>query len=132
VVHVKGTFYTLEAAISVVIIITSLAFVFQIEPKVLDLSKANYKQEVYGALKIVDEGGDLRSDILANNATAIEEGMDPYISTSFNVAIFNKTSNITATPVITLEDIITVSYLISGEVGNYTPREVRVYVWGVE
>jgi hypothetical protein len=127
----KGTFYTLEAAIAVAIIITSLAFVFQIEPKVIDLSKANYKQEVYDALSIVDEGGDLRDNVLSNNATAIQSSIDSYVSVNFDVAIFNKTSNLTATPDITSDDIITVSYLISGEVGNYTPREVRVYVWGV-
>jgi hypothetical protein len=128
----RGTFYTLEAAIAVVVIITSLAFVFQIEPTGIDLSKANYKQEAYNALNIVDEGGDLRDNILANNASAIESGMDSYVSVNFDVAIFNKTSNLTAIPDITSDDIITVSYLVSGEVGNYTPREVRVYVWGVE
>lgn len=127
----KGTFYTLEAAIAVVIIITSMAFVFTIEPKVLDLSKANYKQEAHNAIQIVDRGKDLRKNAVANNATAIKSDLDSYISTNFEVAIFNKTSNLTATPVLTSENIITVSYLIAGDVGNYTPREVRVYIWGV-
>lgn len=128
----RGTFYTLEAAIAVMIIITSLAFVFQIEPTVIDLSKANYKQDAYDALSIVDDGGDLRDNVLANNASAIRSSMDSYISVNFDLAIFNKTSNLTAIPDITSDAIITVSYLVSGEVGNYTPREVRVYVWGVE
>jgi hypothetical protein len=128
----KGTFYTLEAAIAVIIIITSIAFVFSIEPKVLDLSKANYKREAYSALEIVEKAGDLRKDVLANNATAIRNSLDTYISLNFDLAIFNKTSNVTATPDISSQNILTVSYLISGEIGNYTPREVRVYIWGVE
>jgi hypothetical protein len=128
--YTQGTFYTLEAALSVIMIITSLIFIFKFSTPALDLSTANYKKEAYNALGIVDGSGELRSSVLANNVTAIEGSLDPYIAHSFDVAIFNKTSNLTTIPELGTENVVSVSYIISGEVGNYTPREVRVYVWG--
>ncbi len=127
----KGAFYTLEAAIAVVIIVTTLAYTMRTQAT-LELSKANLKQKVFDSLKILDDVGDLRKDVLQNNATAIKVDLSDYITESFDVALFNKTSNLTATPVISEQTVVTVSYFIAGNIGNYTPREIRVYVWGIE
>ena len=130
----KGSFYVLEAAISVIMMVTVLALVLQKPPETLELSKVNYKLKVYDALEIIDNVGDLRKNALDNNAAGIKAELNSYIPTSLNyeVAIYNKTSNITAVPTISSEDVITVSYFLAGNIGNYTPREVRIFAWGFD
>ena len=133
----KGTFYTLEAAIAVAVIVVTLVFFFQEPIESLELSKANYKLRIYDALKISDDVGNLRKNALDNNATGIESELNSYSSylsgyLDYNVTIYNKTSNLTAVPSISSENIITVGYFLSGKVGNYTPKEIRVFVWGFD
>ena len=130
----KGSFYVLESAIAVILMVTTLAFVLQTPSQSPELSKVNYKLKVYDGLKISETVGDLRKNTLENNAAAIKAELDLYIPASldYDVAIYNKTSNTTAVPTISSEDVTTVSYFLAGWVGNYTPREVRVFVWGLD
>ena len=128
----KGSFFALEAIIAALMVITALGFLLTTAPGTLELSTVNYKLDAYNGLKISDNTGDLRKNTLNNNVNAIETELDPYISIDFDVAIYNKTTNITATPSLDEEDVITVSYFLAGEMGNYTPREVKVYLWGFD
>jgi hypothetical protein len=130
----KGSFYTLEAAIASIMMIMTLVFVFQRSPDILELSKANYKVKIYDALKISDDTGDLRKNVMDNNALSIESDLNSYIPIylDYNVTIYNKTSNLTDVPSISSENVITVSYFLAGRVGNYAPKEVRVFLWGFE
>ena len=128
----KGSFFVLESIIAVVIMVTTLSFLLWKPPETFEFSEVNYKQEAYDGLSISEEIGELRENALKNNATAIKTELDPYISISNDVAIFNQTSNLTAIPTTDDENIITVSYFIAGDMGNYTPREIRVYMWGFE
>lgn len=129
----KGTFYTLEASISVAMIILTIMFFLQTPQGSADLSAANYKLRVYEALKFSDDIGTLRGMVLANNATGVEADMLPYVSGYFDydVAIYNSTHALTTVPSIDSDNVITVSYFLSGTAGQFAPREVRVYVWGV-
>lgn len=126
----KGTLYILEAVIAILMMISTLILILQKPPQSMELSKANYKLDAYNALKILDSSSDLREKVLENNSTGIVSDLSPYIKINYNVAIFNKTTNLTATPTISANDVITVSYFFAGDVGNYTSRELKVYLWG--
>jgi hypothetical protein len=128
----KGTLYILEAVIAVLMLISTLLLILQKSPQSLELSKANYKLDTYNVLSILESTSDLRKKILENNSTGISSDLSSYISINYDVAIFNKTTNLTATPTISSKDVITVSYFFSGDIGNYTSRELKVYLWGFE
>ncbi len=130
----KGTFYTLEASISVAMIIITIMFFLQTPQGSADISAANYKIKVHDALKFSDDIGTLRPMVLASNATGVEDEIRPYVAGYFDyeVAIYNSTHALTPVPSIDSENVITVSYFLSGAVGQFSPSEVRVYVWGVE
>jgi hypothetical protein len=130
----KGSFYSLEAAIAVAMIIVTIVLFFQTPQTPVELSKANYKVRIYDALEISDEVGNLRNMVLDNNATGIENEIGTYVQAylNYNVTIYNKTGNLTAVPTLDSENILTVSYFLAGTVGNYTPREVRVFIWGID
>jgi len=135
-ISINGTLYAVESAIAIVMMITALAFLLSTPPQSQNLSKVNYKLQIYNALDIANSIGDLRKNAINNNADSIKSELQSNIpaSLSFDVAIYNQTSNLTTvpTPSENSEDIITVSYLVSGSHGNYTPREVRVFAWGFD
>lgn len=126
----------LEAALSVIMMVTALAFVLSRPQTSTDLSKVNYKLTVYNALKISDDVGDLRKNAVDNDAAAIKADLQAYIPSTlgFDVAIYNSTTNTTAvpTPPASSDSVITVGYLIAGWSGSYSPREVRAFVWGFD
>lgn len=128
----KGTLYVLEAVIAVLMLVSTLVIILQKPPQSIELSRANYKLETYNALHILETTSDLRKKVLDNNSSGIKQDLSRYISISYDVAIFNKTTNLTKIPTIEAKDIITVGYFLAGDVGNYNPRELKVYLWGFE
>jgi len=132
----RGSMYTLEASIAIMMMIAALAFFLRNPPEPQDLSHVNYKLEIYNALKISDEIGDMRKNAVNADAASIKTEIDGFIpaALTFDVTIYNSSTNITALPTFDDESdtILTVSYLISGWAGNYAPREVRVFAWGFD
>lgn len=128
----KGISYTLEAFIAVSFLLLSLVFFFR-PFAIPDSSAFNYKKITYDSLKALDEGGKLRQYALDNDATSIKNDLSAYIShLDYDVVIYNKTSSLTEIPTITDDDVISVSYFLAGEAGNYSAKEVRVFVWGFD
>ena len=131
-----GSLYSLEAALSIVMMVTALAFVLSRPETNADLSQINYKLSVYNALKISEEAGNLREDAVNNDAAAIRTELQAYVPSSLqlDVAVYNATSNTTAEPTLAGSSggVITIGYIIAGRSGSYSPREVRVFVWGFD
>ena len=127
----KGSYFILESIIAIFIMVTSMAFVLQKPPENIEMSYMNYKQTAYNSLKILEQVGDLRKNILDNDATSIKNDLSAHIKVSYDVTIFNQTTNLTAIPSIDSKNILTISYFIAGKMGTYTPREVRIYMWDV-
>lgn len=128
----KGAFHALEAVIGIVIILISmLSFTGNIVVSP-ELSLLNAKVKTYEILKELDNVGLLRNYVYSNDVTSLKEEIEGYITREVYVSIFNETTNVTELPVISSEDVVTVSYFLSGKPGDYSPREVRVYLWGFE
>lgn len=128
----KGVSLTLEAVIAAVLLLLSIIFFFK-PLQTPDTSEVNYKKTAYDSLKVLDEGGKLRKYALDNDASSIKNDLAAYISSPhYDVAIYNRTSNLTAIPTITSNDVISVSYFLAGDAGNYSAKEVKVFVWGFD
>lgn len=81
----------------------------------------------------LEKTGELRKDAVNDNATSIQNKLNPYLPGFLNcsVVIYNDTTNITVKPVLTNEnETLSVSYFLTGDVDNFKPREVRVHIWG--
>jgi hypothetical protein len=127
----KGLYY-LEAIIACVLIAGTLLLFIYRSPPSPQLSKLNYKLDAFNGLKVLDESGELRADALAKNVESIKNKLVPYIRVNYEVTLFNETHNITSIPSIDSAEVVTVSYFIAGDIGNYFPLEIRVYLWGFE
>lgn len=131
----KGVLYTLESVIAILMILFIIVFLFQDSPTTSEFERVNYKLKVYHGLKILANTGGLRRDATNNNVVSMEDKLDPYIPDLLNytVVIFNETTNITKKPSLVDEkDVISVSYFLAGEIDDYGPRDVRVYLWGFD
>ena len=128
----KGISFTLEAVIASILLMLALVFFFR--PMSLpDSSEYSYKKLTYDSLKALNDGGKLRQYVLDNDATSISTELSSYISfLDHDVTIYNRTMNLTAIPTIAGDDVIVVSYFLAGDAGNYTAKEVRVFVWGFD
>jgi hypothetical protein len=123
---------TLEALICLGILATFLVLFFSSPLKIPGIEKANYKLFVFSALKVLDKTGKLRKYALEKNVSAIETELArhlPYLI-DYKVVIYNETTNITSIPEILAEEIVTVDYLLAGNVGNYSALHVQVLVYG--
>jgi len=125
----KGQLRTIEALVSIAIIGIILTLLFMRTPVSMDITFLDRKLQVYNSLKILDLTQDLRKAALQGNSTEIEEMLSPFLKFNFKVAIFNSTSNVTQIPKIDSTNIAVVNYLIAGDLGNYKPLEIRVYLW---
>jgi hypothetical protein len=130
----KGQIYTLESAIAILMVLSITIILFKNQPNLPELQEINYKQKIYGGLKTLDATGKLGFYAIKNDANSIQNELQPYIPTflEYKVVIYDQTTNVTEKPY--LEDqnkVISVSYFLAGDVDNYEPRDVRVYLWGL-
>jgi len=125
----KAQVQTIEALISIAIISFIIFLLYFITPTSQEVSQLNRKIEAYNALKILDQTKNLRQYAFQTNATKIEELLLPFLKSNYKVVIYNQTSNVTEIPKIESENIASISYLIAGDLANYMPIEIRVYLW---
>jgi len=129
----RGQIYTLEVGISILMILLIVIFLFQNPPATPEYNIINYKMKAYEGLETLEQTGELRRYVADNNATAINESLNPYIPTFLSraVVIFNDTTNLTTKPSLNgVNNSVSVSYFLAGDFDDYKPRDVRVYLWG--
>ena len=128
----KGISYTLEAIIAVSFLLLALVFFFK-PISISDSSEYSYKKISYDSLKALADGGKLRQYSLNNDADSIEADLGSFISyLDYDVVIYNRTSNLTEVTSINEKNVISVSYFVAGEAGNYSAKEIRLFVWGFD
>lgn len=129
----KGTYYTIEAVIAILMIVTIFLLLYKTSPPNPEIDVANVKTQIYDGLDNLKSKGSLREQALDNNATGIKNDLDDFLplNIELDVTIYNQSfNNVTQTHSEQVEDTVSVSYFIAGDVGNYTPKEIRVHAWG--
>jgi len=128
----KGFTKIIEAAIAIILLISIISFLLSKKLTVSEYSIANYKLQIFNEISTLDKMGNLRKLVLENNTEKIKEAISSCYKINCKIVLFNETTNIT-------EDfksdeleknIASISYIISGDVGSYSPREIRIYIWG--
>ncbi len=131
----KGSYYTIEAALAILLVVSIFFILFITPQENPEIERSNIKTDIHGGLETLDLKGSLRDQAIKNNATAIKNDLDDFLplGIQIHVAIYNESlSNLTAEASDQSGDIVAVSYYIAGDVGNYTPKEIRVHAWEFE
>jgi len=131
----KGTYYMIEAAIASALMIGFFLILFFTPATNPEIGRANIKVDIYKGLDTLLSKGSLRNQTLNNDPAAIKNDLDDFLAANIqlNVAIYNKSfDNLTAEVTDQTTDMVGVTYYVIGDVGNYTPKEIRVHAWGFD
>lgn len=124
---------SVEALVAATLVVGAILFPTVGTKNVELLAELRIKQDVFKILETMDEIGSLRSYALQNNATAIENEIKKIGSPlyDYKVVIYNQTTNLTDASLPRTARIMSISYFIAGDYGNFAIREVRVYAWKI-
>jgi hypothetical protein len=125
----KSQVHMIEVLIACALLAGAFVLFIYKPPASPELSELNYKLDALNGLKILDESGNLRKYVLERNAAAIKELLVPYIRINYEVVLFNETTNVTPIPSFPTTEILSVSYFLAGDAGNFTASEIKVYLW---
>lgn len=137
----KGILLTVEAAFAILMILFIVVFIYKNPREVATLRDIDLKTKAYDGLVALERSGDLRKAVIDNDATKIEDDLGPFIPdyVTHRAVLYNSTQNSTTANTTnypsTIDDqsyVLVVSYLVAGDVDNYTPRDVRVFMWGFD
>lgn len=127
----KGGIYTIEVAIAAIMIISIISLIGSQRRVDYDFSIANYKLQIFEELKTIDREGKLRAYALSNDSNSIKNSLHACTKVNCKVVIFDKEKNLTEglSESEIQKNIASTSYIIFGYIGEYSPREIRVYFW---
>jgi hypothetical protein len=119
----------LEAIISIILILTIFLIYYSPNEKLPEFESINWKIRGFGALKALDDNNELRSYALANDVASIQNKLSSLLPVNLNyqVVLCGQTCS---KPTISSERITTVIYLLAGDFGNITAKQIVLYMWG--
>jgi len=121
----KGAWYAIEAilASSMVIMFLMIFMTRQIDYYEPDLAKAGYEE-----LETLDFSGQLRQPAIDYNWT----GINNLINLDYNHTVKICFDSCVGGSLPSNKNIISITYLISGNSTTYSPREIFLYLWEYE
>jgi len=124
----KGIIQSLEAVISILMVLTFFAVFFMAREPFPEFETVNWKMKGINSLKALDETNRLREYVLADNILSINRSLQDLLPSNmnFDVRICDASC---VNPNISAEKVVTVSYLIAGNVSSFEPREIVLYMW---
>lgn len=125
----KGILQSLEAMIGILTILTVFIVVFAPQAQLPEFDTINWKLRGFSALKTLDDANELRSGVLANDTTAINNKLLSLLPVYLNYNVTICELNCTKPSSIDSEKLVSINYLIAGDVGNVTFRQIVLYLW---
>lgn len=124
----KGLLKTLEAVIAILMVLTAFFIYFSSNEIFPEFYSINTEWRGFYALKILDETSKLRSDVLANNTANIQNNLQSLLppETNYQVVICQ---TFCSKPTVESEKMVSVTYILAGDLDNYSPRQIILYMW---
>ena len=125
----KGQIKTLEAVISVIILISAVFILASFSPKLPEVESLDIKLKILKGLKNLDENNELRKYVYLNDSSTLEQKILQYIPKNFEykVLICNKLCSYE----VNAKKVYTISYFLASDLKNFETMEVLVYVWQI-
>ena len=124
----KAQMKVLEAVISILMVLVVYVLLFSTTVLPPDLETINLQLKAFNSLQTLDQNNELRSLALQNNATAISNKLSSLLPSQINYNVSICSTTCTAS-VINSTKIFSVNYIISGDYGNFNPKQIIVYMW---
>lgn len=124
----KGLLQSLEAVIGILLIMSIFVLVYSREVQLPELDTVNFKLKGFSALKTIDSTGELRRAVFLNDTTAVENKVSDLLPKQLNLKVVFCERQC-ALPDIATDRLISVMYIVSGNVNSISPRQVVLYMW---
>ncbi len=137
----KGILFTLETVIAILMILFIVVFIYRNPFEISGLNIIELKKKAYVGLIALERTGELRKEVIENDAAGIKNKLEPFIPgfLTYEVVLYNSSLNSTIANTTnynsTIDEqpnVIVVNYLIAGDADEYNPRDVRVFIWGFD
>lgn len=124
----KGILRSLEAVIATTIVMVTYILLFTSNPSPPEFETINWKLQGFYALQTLDNENLLRSSVVADNVTALTNYLTPLMPADLNFQVQICSTSCTV-PSISASKIASISYLVAGNLTNYKPSQVILYMW---
>lgn len=124
----KGLLKSLESIISILIVFIVFVVYFASKQSPPEFETINWQLKGLYALRSLDQGNELRQYALANSSQAIENELIPLVPPEINIKVV-VCQLYCEKPDVQSEKIVSVSYLIAGDVNDFRPRQIILYMW---
>lgn len=127
----KGILKTFEVLLGLSFVLVAFLAIFAPQNVIPDLETVSWKATGMESLRSLDASNDLRFDALNNDTASIESKLSKSLPANVNVTVQVCDAGCNA-PSIESEKVTSVSYLISGDAGNPSNKEIVAYMWSNE
>lgn len=124
----KGLLKSLESILSVLTIFVVFIVFFESNETLPEFETVNWQMKGIYALRALDQDNMLRQYVLANDTGTIENKLLPFVPPEVNIKVV-VCQTYCKMPDVQSEKIVSVSYLIAGDVNDYRPRQIILYMW---
>jgi len=128
---VKGVMKTFETVVGLTMVMIAFVGLYTSQEPLPEFDTVSWKTAGQRSMESLDYGNLLRYDAMNNNTAAIEERVRPYLPANIDLMVVVCGSSC-PTPTIDAKRSTSAHYIISGDVGNSTSREVILYMWSNE
>lgn len=124
----KGLLKSLESIISILMIFVVFIVYFGSKEALPEFESISWQLKGFNALKVLDQTNELRQYVLANNSQTIENKLIPLVPPEINIKVVVCQFDCQK-PDVQSEKTVSVSYLIAGDVNDFRPRQIILYMW---
>lgn len=124
----KGLMKSLEAVIAILMVVAVFIYFFRGGEQLPEFETINWQLKGFNSLKILDNQNQLRQYVLDDDVQTIENKLLPLLPSgvSYKVVICEATCE---NPGITSEKLTSVNYFITGDLANFQPKQIVLYMW---
>lgn len=124
----KGITSVLEVAITILMVIVVYVLVFSATLIPPDFETINLQLSAINSLQTLDANNELRPYVMLNDTTNITNKLSNLMPANVNLFVAICRSSCAAPPT-NSSRVASVDYLVAGDVTNFNPQQVIVYVW---
>jgi len=124
----KGISKTFESIVAILSMLTIFIIYFSAKQTLPDFEIINREMKAFNSIKALVEGNDFRQWVLSNDTQILNTKLLTLMPNDINYETFVCSVDC-GRPNATSERMISVSYIIAGDVKDVRPRQVVVYMW---
>lgn len=124
----KGQLRIVEVIIAILMVIVAYVLLFSAPITLPDFESINDQFRAFNSLQTLDQNNELRVPVLQNNTLLISQKLQYLIPSNINYNV-SICSSICIAPIINSTRVFSVDYIISGDVNNFNPQQVVIYMW---